>query len=148
MAGLIAGHVGKALGEKRVLLLDPTAQLLVEEETGEFRRAALLEKFNEDLSCFGVEFVGGAVELVVADEMMTVVILAEFFTDRFELRLVRAQVHGGHGLEIGGVKPRSEDCVLDGLLDGDSTLGCLLGHGGGRDHQLRYKVSSNVGVTP
>ena len=148
VARFIAGHVGETLGEERILLLDPTAQLFVEKETGEFGCAALLEELHEHLAGFGIELVGRAIELVVANEVMTVVVLAEFFTDRLQFRLIRSQVHGGHGLEIGRVEPRREDGVLDGLLDGNSALSCLLGHGGGRDHQLRITVSSNVGVTP
>ena len=135
MAGFISGHVGKTLSQERVLLLNATAQLLVEEESGEFGRATLLQKLNENLSGFRVKLVSRAVEVVIADKVMAVVIPAKFFSDGFKFRLLRAKIHGRHGLKIRGVKPRSEDRVLDRILRDD----CVgFSDGGWRDHRLRF----------
>ena len=118
VAGLIAGHVSEALGQQGVALFDPTAQFLVKQESGELGGAALLEELDKDLPGLGIEFVGGAFELLVANEVMAVVVLAELLADGFQLIGVGAEVHGSHGLEIRGVEPRSQDCVLHRILRG------------------------------
>ena len=81
MAGFITGHVGKALGQQGVAGLDATAELFVEEETGEFRSAALLEEFNKDAAGFRIQLVGSTVKLGVANEVVTVVVLAKLLAD-------------------------------------------------------------------
>ena len=48
--------------------------------------------------------------------MMAVVVLAEFFANGLQLRLVRAEVHRGHRLEIRRVEAWGEDCVLHRVL--------------------------------
>ena len=74
---------------------------------------------------------------------MTVVILPELLADGLQFRLIRTQIHGSHGIEIRGVKPRSEDRVLNGILCGNSVGLC---DGGWRDHRLRFHVGTNVGL--
>ena len=112
VAGLIAGHVGKAFRQQGIFRLDAAAQFLVEQEAREFRGAALLEEFNKDAAGVRVELVGGAFEFALAHEVVAVVILAEFFTDRFELHHVGLEVHRRHGVEVRGVEAGGQDCVL------------------------------------
>ena len=69
--------------------------------------------------------------------MVSVVILPELFTDGFQFSLIGLKVHCRHRFEIGGVEARGQDCVLDRILDGYSAA---FGHGGGRDHQLRFTI--------
>ena len=53
------------------------------------------------------------------------------------LRDMTEKIHRRHRFKIGGVEARREDCVLDRILDGYSAA---FGHGGGRDHQLRFTI--------
>ena len=123
MAGFVAGHVGEALSQERVLLLDPAAQFLVKQKTGKLRGAALLQKLNEDLAGLRIQLVGGPFKFFVANEVVAVVILAKFLADRLEFSFVWPQIHRRHGVEICGVEARREDGVLGGILHGGSRWG-------------------------
>ena len=77
---------------------------------------------------------------------MPVVVLTEFFVDRFEfcLFLVGAKIHGGHRLEIRCVETGGEDCVLDRILGCNCVGFSLLRNGGGGDHRSDLAVPPNV----
>ena len=144
MAGFIPCHVGKAFSQQGILLLDATAQFLVKKKTREFRRAALFQEFHKDPTGLGVKFVCSTVKVVVANEVMAVVILAEFLADGLQFCLIRTQIHGSHGIKVRGVKPRCEDRVLNRILRCNGVGFC---DGSRRDHRLRFHVETNVGLT-
>ena len=59
MTGFIPCHVSKTFSEQGIFLLDVTTELLVKEKALKLRRAALLQKLDEDLAGFRVELVSG-----------------------------------------------------------------------------------------
>merc|ERR1712100_579342 len=104
--------MGETLSQKWIFLFDPAAQLLVKQKTREFRGAALFKEFNKDLASFRIELVSSTVELIIANKMMTVVVLSELLTDGLQLSLIGLEVHGSHGVEISRVEAGRQDCVL------------------------------------
>ena len=137
VTGFIACHVGKALGQQRVFLLDPAAELLVEQEARKLRGAALLEEFHEHAACFWIELVGRTIKRLIADEVVAVVVLAELLANRFQLLLIGPQIHGGHRFKISRVEARRQDRVLHRILDGWlATRARSFGDRGGGDHPV------------
>ncbi len=112
VAGFVAGHQGKAFGEKGVFSFEFFAQLLIEEESRKLRGAGLLQELDEDLAGLWIEVVGGPVKLGGAHEVVAVVVGLKFLDDRPKLIFVGRQVHLRHRVEVGGVEARRQDCVL------------------------------------
>ena len=149
MAGLIAGHVGEAFSQQRILVLDAAAELLVQQKSGKLGGAALLQKLDEYLACFGVELVSSAVESFVTHKVMAVVVLTELLADGFQFLFIRPQIHGRHGLEICGVKTRCKDRVPDRIFHRRSLrrtqprkllAGGGAGCGDGRNHRAALQT--------
>ena len=142
MAGLIPGHVGEAFGQQGVFAFDPAAQLLVKQEAGKFRGAALLKKLNKNLAGFGVEFGCRPVEFGVAHEMVAVVVLAELLADGLQLQHVGLQIHRRHGVKIRGVEAGGQDCVPDRILGRRCFRGGWGGGNRGGRHHLALRLTA------
>ena len=134
--------MGETLSQERIFLFDPAAQLFVKQKTRELRGAALFKEFNKDLASFRIELVSSTVELIIANKMMTVVVLAELLTDGLQFSLIGLEVHGSHGVEISCVEAGRQDCVLNGLLGCNCAISSLVGHGCRGDHQFRVSRCS------
>ena len=135
MPSLVAGHQGEDLSRDGGGLLEPAAELLVEEETGELRGAGALEELDEDAAGFAGDAVGGGLERIVPDEVLLVEVLPELLEDGHELSLVEVGVDLGaeellHLVEVGGVEAGGEKVLVGGLLD---TVAHLLDAGLGVD---------------
>ncbi len=78
----------------------------------------MLEELDKHAARLWIELVGCTIERLITDEVMAVVVLAELLADRFQLLLIRPQIHGGHRFKISRVEARRQDRVLHRILDG------------------------------
>lgn len=141
MPGLVTGHQGEDLSRDGGGLLEPAAELLVEEEAGELSGAGALEELDEDAAGITSDAVGGSLEGIVPHEVLLVEVLPELLEDGHELILVEVGVdllaeELLHLVEVSGVEAGGEEVLAGGLLDTVAHLlnaGLLVDVRGGAD---------------
>ena len=139
MPGLVTGHQGEDLSRDGGGLLEPAAELLVEEEAGELSGAGALEELDEDAAGITSDAVGGSLEGIVPHEVLLVEVLPELLEDGHELILVEVGVdllaeELLHLVEVGGVEAGGEEVLGGSLLDAVASeldAGLLIDLGGG-----------------
>ncbi len=106
--------------EKEPNLQSPS-EFLVQQETRELSSARALQKLDKDLPHRTLQLFRSCLELRVSHKVSLVVIRLELSSQGFELSFVQVLVHLSiehalHLIEIRGIKPGSQQCILGKLL--------------------------------